>query len=57
MLMLNWISSACNVQAGQAGPLYVKTTISMGKTQVEVSRWVKVSKYSQVLALLTQFFS
>ena len=29
MLMLNWISSACIVQAGQAGPLYVNTTISM----------------------------
>ena len=29
MLMLNWISSACIVLAGQAGPLYVNTTISM----------------------------
>ena len=27
--MLNWISSACIVLAGQAGPLYVNTTISM----------------------------
>ena len=27
--MLNWISSACIEQAGQAGPLYVNTTISM----------------------------
>ena len=29
MLKLNWISSACIAQAGQAGPLYVNTTISM----------------------------
>ena len=29
MLMLNRISSACIVLAGQAGPLYVHTTISM----------------------------
>ena len=29
MLTLNWISSACIVQAAQAGPLYVNTTISM----------------------------
>ena len=29
MLMLNWISSACIVLAGQAGPLYVNTKISM----------------------------
>ena len=27
--MLNWISSACIVLAGQAGPLYVNTKISM----------------------------
>ena len=32
MLMLNWISSACIVQAGQAGPLYVNTKISMEET-------------------------
>ena len=35
MLMLNWISSACIVQAGQAGPLYVNTTISMVSTRQE----------------------
>ena len=33
MLMLNWISSACIVEAGQAGPLYVNTTISMAESQ------------------------
>ena len=27
--MLNWISSACIVLAGQAGPPYVNTKISM----------------------------
>ena len=27
--MLNWISSACILLAGQAGPLYVNTKISM----------------------------
>ena len=32
MLMLNWISSACIVLAGQAGPLYVNTKISMDET-------------------------
>ena len=32
MLMLNWISSACIVQVGQAGPLYVNATISMDGT-------------------------
>ena len=34
--MLNWISSACIVQAGQAGPLYVNTPISMAKTKPSV---------------------
>ena len=34
MLMLNWISSACIVMAGQTGPLYVNTKISMFSTQV-----------------------
>ena len=28
MLMLNWISSACIVQAGQAGPLYVLISLN-----------------------------
>ena len=31
MLMLNWISSACIELAGQAGPLYVNTKISMAQ--------------------------
>ena len=39
MLMLNWISSACIVLAGQAGPLYVNTTISM--------RWRNVKEFIQ----------
>ena len=30
--MLNWFSSACIVQAGQAGSLYVNTMISMMNT-------------------------
>ena len=34
--MLNWISSACIVLAGQAGPLYVNTTISMVLPDVPV---------------------
>ena len=29
MLVLIWFSSACNEQDGQAGSLYVNTTISM----------------------------
>ena len=32
--MLNWISSACIVLAGQAGPLYVNTKIAMNSTHV-----------------------
>ena len=32
MLMLNWISSACIVLAGQADPFYVNTKISMAWT-------------------------
>ena len=39
MLMLNWISSACIVQAGQAGPLYVNTKISMFRTQ---NMWLSI---------------
>ena len=33
--MLNWISSACIVLAGQAGPLYVNTKISMSRGKVK----------------------
>ena len=33
--MFNWISNACIVLAGQAGPLYVNSTISMVIAQVE----------------------
>ena len=36
--MLNWISSACIVLAGQAGPLYVNTTISVAQTQKIMTR-------------------
>ena len=35
--MLNWISIACIVLAGQAGPLYVNTWISMIQTHKNVS--------------------
>ena len=35
--MLNWISSACIVLAGQAGPLYVNTTISMFNPRLGLS--------------------
>ena len=31
--MLNWISSACIVLAGKAGPLYANTTISMANNR------------------------
>ena len=38
MLMLNWIYSACIVQAGQAGPLYVNYDLyGGGQTQ-----WLQV---------------
>ena len=35
--MLNCISSACIVQAGQAGPLYVNTKISMTSSHFDAS--------------------
>ena len=34
MLIINWISSECFVQAGQASPLYVNTKISMVVAQL-----------------------
>ena len=42
MLMLNWISSACIVLAGQAGPLYMNTTISMLLPQLKRMRFLSV---------------
>ena len=44
--MLNWISSACIVQAGQAGPLYVNTMISLVLAQsssISVLEWELVN--------------
>ena len=35
MLILNWISSSCILQAGQAGPLNVNSTTSMIFTECE----------------------
>ena len=41
-MMLNWISSASIVQAGQASPLYVNTKISMIETLRTISQSMSV---------------
>ena len=56
--MLNWITSACIEQAGQAGPLYVNTKISMPNTHLGggLRFPLKLKKISISSRMLLQYF-
>ena len=53
--MLNWISSGCIMLAGQAGPLYVNTTISMGSAHFYITIGAQSYDITHLSDILTAY--